>query len=270
MASFYRKDGSVFNAIGQAIAGAKVYVCTQPNSINLTTPTIPPSPLATIYSDGTGTALANPVTVDGNGNFNFYAAIGLYTLVYFDPFNRIPSQAFPDQLVVGPGGGQVNSVGLTAPGEFTVTGSPVTGTGTLALSKNSQNANSFYRGPTSGGSAAPIFGPLVAADLPAGVLPVSGLSNVSFSATPTFNAGAATSFAMTLTGNVTLATISNPTNGEQITFLITQDATGGRLFNWPANVQGAGTVAPDPNSTSVQSFLWTGSVWKATGSMISF
>jgi hypothetical protein len=65
------------------------------------------------------------------------------------------------------GSGTVTSVALTVPGEFSVSGSPVTGAGTLAISKQNQNANLVYAGPSSGGAAAPTFRALVPADGPA-------------------------------------------------------------------------------------------------------
>jgi hypothetical protein len=65
--------------------------------------------------------------------------------------------------------GTVTSVGLSAPTEFTVTNSPVTGSGTLTLTKANQNANLVYAGPTTGSAAAPTFRSLVLADIPSGV-----------------------------------------------------------------------------------------------------
>ena len=66
----------------------------------------------------------------------------------------------------GGGSGTVTSVALSAPAQFSVAGSPVTLTGTLALSWNVQTANQILSGPTSGGAAAPTFRALVAADIP--------------------------------------------------------------------------------------------------------
>ena len=70
----------------------------------------------------------------------------------------------------GPPGpaGSVVSVGLTAPSEFTVSGSPITGSGTLALTKATQSPNFVYAGPASGSAGAPTFRALVAADIPGG------------------------------------------------------------------------------------------------------
>lgn len=63
--------------------------------------------------------------------------------------------------------GTVTSVGLSAPAEFSVSGSPVTTSGTLTLTKVNQNANRVYAGPTSGAAAQPTFRALVSADIPA-------------------------------------------------------------------------------------------------------
>jgi hypothetical protein len=78
--------------------------------------------------------------------------------------------------IVQLGTGSVSSVGLSAPSQFAVTGSPVTGSGTLALSWNNQTANTVLAGPTSGGAAAPTFRALVADDLPAGIGTVTSVA----------------------------------------------------------------------------------------------
>jgi len=67
---------------------------------------------------------------------------------------------------VGSGTGSVTSVALSAPAEFTVSGSPVTTSGTLTLTKATQSANTIFAGPTSGAVAQPSFRLLIAADLP--------------------------------------------------------------------------------------------------------
>jgi hypothetical protein len=260
----YRFDGSVRNAIGQAIPGVEVFVCTQP--LTSGAGVVPPTPLATLFADPAGaTPLANPVVTDGNGNFFFYTATGFYTLVYFDPFDRIVTQFFPDQVVLAPGGGSVTSVGLTMPAEFAVAGSPVNSSGVLAVTKVNEAANTFWRGPTSGGAAAPSFGPIVSADIPASVF--FGTVPLSFNAAPAFNASlfVQPTFLMTLTGNVTSSSVTNPTAGQTITFVITQDGTGGRTFAWPPNFKGASAIAPDASSVSVQSFVYDGTNFRAIG-----
>jgi hypothetical protein len=64
------------------------------------------------------------------------------------------------------GVGTVTSVGLTMPSPFTVEGSPVTTSGTLAVTLNTQLANRVFAGPVSGGAAAPTFRALSAVDIP--------------------------------------------------------------------------------------------------------
>src|SRR4051794_16909018 len=61
----------------------------------------------------------------------------------------------------------VSSVGLTLPSEFSVSGSPITTSGTLAVSKANQSAGLVYAGPASGGGAATGFRALALGDLPA-------------------------------------------------------------------------------------------------------
>lgn len=68
--------------------------------------------------------------------------------------------------VSGASGGTVTSVGLSMPAEFSVSGSPVTASGTLTATKATQSANQVFAGPTSGGAAAPAFRALAAADIP--------------------------------------------------------------------------------------------------------
>lgn len=66
----------------------------------------------------------------------------------------------------GAGSGTVTSVGLSLPAIFSVSGSPVTTSGTLSASLANQSANRVFAGPTSGGAATPAFRALVADDIP--------------------------------------------------------------------------------------------------------
>lgn len=84
----------------------------------------------------------------------------------------------------GSSGGGITSVALTVPAEFSVSGSPVTSSGTLAVTKATQSANVVWAGPTSGSAAAPAFRALVAADIPAGVGAVHEVVMVTSSAPP--------------------------------------------------------------------------------------
>ena len=65
-----------------------------------------------------------------------------------------------------PGTGTVVSVGLALPTDFTVTGSPVTTSGTLTGAWAAQNANLVLSGPSSGTAATPTFRSLTNLDIP--------------------------------------------------------------------------------------------------------
>lgn len=64
------------------------------------------------------------------------------------------------------GAGTVTSIGLVAPGIFTVAGSPVVAAGNITLALATQAANLVFVGPAAGAAAVPTFRALVLADLP--------------------------------------------------------------------------------------------------------
>lgn len=77
-------------------------------------------------------------------------------------------------LVSGGGGsGTVTSVGMTVPSFLSVSGSPITTNGTLAVSLATQAANLVFAGPSTGAAATPTFRALVAADLALAAAPPS-------------------------------------------------------------------------------------------------
>jgi hypothetical protein len=89
-----RKDDIAIGPRGTPLAGASVAICTQP----AVTTTAPCSPLATLYSNVTLTqALANPLTTDGLGNYNFYAAPGKYTIQIYGP--SVTTKVLPDVIL---------------------------------------------------------------------------------------------------------------------------------------------------------------------------
>lgn len=72
------------------------------------------------------------------------------------------------------GTGTVTSVGLALPSIFTISGSPITASGTLTGALATQSANLIFAGPGTGVAATPTFRALVAADIPA--LPFTDLT----------------------------------------------------------------------------------------------
>lgn len=80
-------------------------------------------------------------------------------------------------------------------------------------------------------------------------------ATVTFSATPTFNAGICNGFKITLTANVTSSTLSGATFGEPLFFEVCQDATGSRTFVPPSNVTAWTTINSAALSCTLQ-FYW--------------
>jgi len=119
--------------------------------------------------------------------------------------------------------GSVTSVALSSPVDvFTVTGSPVTTTGTLTLNKVSQAQNTFYGAP-SGSAGLPTFRLLATSDLPTGI-PNANLANssVTINTSGGITGGGAVSLGGTLNlvgsgGTVTSITAGTGLTGGTIT-----------------------------------------------------
>lgn len=101
--------------------------------------------------------IAAPAT-PATGNVNVYAKAD--GLVY-----GMDDAGVETALSNAAGGGTVTSVGLSLPAIMTVSGSPVTTSGTLTGTLATQTANTVWAGPTSGGAAAPTFRALTFADM---------------------------------------------------------------------------------------------------------
>jgi len=128
------------------------------------------------FSTATGTAVAAADSVLAafgklqaqiNGHFGAGGATHPNATASVSGFLSAADKAKLDGVASGAtaNAGTVTSVGLAAPGEFTVTGSPVVGAGTLTITKVPQAANQFYAAP-SGATGVPVFRAMVAADVP--------------------------------------------------------------------------------------------------------
>lgn len=107
-----------------------------------------------------------PITNGGTGQVTANAALNALLPAQTGNINYVLQTDGTDTSWAPAGSGTVTSVAISAPSEFSVTGSPVTTSGTLTLTKANQNANLIYAGPSSGGAAAPTFRSLVADDIP--------------------------------------------------------------------------------------------------------
>jgi len=139
----------------------------------------------------------------------------------------------------GSGGGSLNSVALTAPSIFTVTGSPLTADGTIALSLGTQTANKVWAGPASGAAAAPTFRALVANDLP----DMSSVYQPFAAALTTFatNGSAYYRSRANHTGTQLLATISDAGSLAGLSAVTTSQITDGTITD--ADISASATIA---------------------------
>lgn len=166
--------GSFIAVSGIAPTGYNaVWEVVEIDSVNfIVTVTLPfenfaPNP-GTYVSGGTvaTSALPNPVLTDGNGNFEFYTASGTYTLVIFDPANRIPTLFLANTQVTAPGGGSVTSIGMTVPDGFAVSPATISTTGVFAVGYSSDwSIGEVIAGPVSGSATTPTRRRLTAADI---------------------------------------------------------------------------------------------------------
>jgi len=146
-----------------------------------------------------------------------------------------------DQTWGSVGSGSVTSVGLTMPAEFSVSGSPVTSSGTLAVTKASQSQNLVFASP-SGSSGSPTFRALVVADLP---------SVSTFAWTPGGNSGTSPNNYVGTTDSTVMKVGANSVVGIQIkgnTQLVSDGTTDiilGNLGTSPNSITAATTGASD-------------------------
>jgi hypothetical protein len=121
------------------------------------------------------------------------------------------------------GSGTVTSVGLSAPSIFSVSGSPVTTSGTLSFGVVNQNANLVWAGPTSGGAGAPSFRALVANDISAALAAPPAIGGTT-PAAATFTTISGTS----ITGSTSIGATLNDSGTNTIVDigLLTHNSTG--------------------------------------------
>lgn len=91
---------------------------------------------------------------------------------------------------------------------------------------------------------------------------IESVDSVAYSATPVFNATNGAIKEMTLTGDVTSFTITNPASGMTLRFIWIQDATGGHTVSGaPSNMYGFTPPGTTAGTESIQSCTYDGTNW---------
>lgn len=149
-----------------SIAGSKVSGNITGNAANVTG-------TVAVINGGTGATTASGArtnlgaTTVGSNLFTLTNPSAI-TFPRFNADNSVSALSATDfrtAIGAGTGSGTVTSVALSLPSIFTVSGSPVTGSGTLTGTLASQTANTFFAAPN-GSNGAPTFRTMVAADVP--------------------------------------------------------------------------------------------------------
>ena len=81
----------------------------------------------------------------------------------------------------------------------------------------------------------------------------SSLITVPYSGSLTFSTAVSSGFEVTLTGDVSASTITGLTAGQQLTFVLIQDSTGGHAFTWPSPISSP-AICQAPGSITLQRF----------------
>ena len=221
---------------------------------------------------GAFVGLSGTQTITGNKTFSGTVALGssatATTQSASNNSTAVATTAYVDSAVSAAGGGTVSSVALTAPSFLSVSGSPITTSGTIALSLASQTANFVFAAPN-GSSGAPTFRALVGADIPdlsGTYLPLTGgtiSSNLTVSGNLTVN-GTTTNINSTNLvvedKNVVLGDVATPTDTTADGGGITLKGATDKTFNW--------VDATDAWTSSEHLNLLTGKAFYINGSSV--
>ena len=202
------------------------------------------SSIIAIGGEGAFTTLDTTQTISGNKTFSGTVALGssatASTPAENDNSTKVATTAYVQTEISGLNTGTVTSVALSLPSIFSVSGSPVTTSGTLTGSLASQTANRVFAAPN-GSNGAPTFRALVSGDIPdlsSVYLPISGgtvSSNLTISGNLTVNGTTTTVNSTTVSvddKNIELGSVATPTDTTADGGGITLKGATDKTFNW--------------------------------------
>lgn len=195
-------------------------------------------------SSGLTQTVAGTYTFTGSATFSGTTSIGAATATTpnsSDDSTRVATTEWVLDRIGAFGAGTVTSVGLSLPNIFTVSGSPVTTSGTLSATLASQTANQVFAGPTTGANAAPAFRALVAGDIP-------DLSSVYLPLS-----GGTISSDLTVTGNLTVNGTTTTLNSTELSVDDKNIVLGATASPSDATADGGGITL---KGTTDKEFKW--------------
>ena len=197
-----------------------------------------------IGGSGAFTTLSTTQTISGNKTFSGTVALGgsatATTPSAGDDSTKVATTAYVQDEIANFSTGTVTSVGLSLPNIFSVSGSPVTTSGTLTGTLATQTTNKVFAAPN-GSTGTPTFRALVANDLPdlsSVYLPISGgtvSSNLTISGNLTVNGTTTTVNSTTVSvddKNIELGSTAQPTDQAADGGGITLKGTTDHTWNW--------------------------------------
>jgi len=222
-----------------------------------------------ISGSGAFTTLGSTQTITGNKTFSGSVVLGssatATTPAAGDDSTKVATTAYVQDEIANFSTGTVTSVALSLPNIFSVSGSPVTTSGTLTGTLASQTAATVFAAPN-GSNGTPSFRALVAGDIPdlsSEYLPISGgtvSSNLTISGNLTVNGTTTTVNSTTVSvddKNIELGATASPSDASADGGGITLKGTTDHTISW-ANATDSWDFSEHVNLASGKEFKING------------